>query len=83
MVMELKKDKGGPLRFVDYKCNACNQTDEYFLRSENDEVECSSCKSKDLSRVFSGIHLGSSASAENASSAKSCSGSCAGCSGCG
>lgn len=36
----------------DYKCNACGATGEYFVK-DDEEPECKTCKSKEMSRQLS------------------------------
>ncbi len=75
------------MRFVDYKCNDCNEINEYYINSEDaDKLKCPKCGSRDLTRVFAAVQCkcqpGSETCSGGHSNGKSCSGSCSGCSGC-
>ncbi|MDD3520539.1 MAG: zinc ribbon domain-containing protein [Actinomycetota bacterium] len=75
------------MRFIDYKCNDCNEINEYYINSEDDgKLNCPKCGSSNLTRVFAAVQCkcqsGSSEGGGSYSSGKSCSGSCSGCSGC-
>jgi len=77
------------MRFVDYKCNECNNISEYYL-SNNDaeEITCKICGSKNMVRVFNAIRMGGNSNkddsfgADSSSSSKCSGGSCSSCSGC-
>ncbi|HHT79277.1 MAG TPA: hypothetical protein GXZ93_05730 [Actinobacteria bacterium] len=75
------------MRFVDYKCNDCNEINEYYISSEDTEkLSCLKCGSLDLTRVFAPIQCkcqpGNGGGTGSYSPGKSCSGSCSSCSGC-
>ncbi len=75
------------MKFVDYKCNDCNEINEYYISSDDvGGLSCLKCGSSNLTRVFSGVqckcHSGAEGGNGNNTSSKSCSGSCSACSGC-
>jgi predicted nucleic acid-binding Zn ribbon protein len=79
------------MRFVDYKCNDCENVCEIVTRgfdeSDEAEIKCEKCSSSNMVRIFAPISFKSSGGGSDympspSSSSKSCSGgSCASCSG--
>ena len=52
----------------EYKCEKCGQQFEAFLQRSSQEVSCSSCGSKKLTRLFSAFAARSSAGGGGAAS---------------
>ncbi len=80
------------MRFVDYKCNDCENVCEIVTRGFDDsgeaDIKCEKCSSSNMIRIFAPISFKSSGGSDSdympspSSSSKSCSGgSCANCSG--
>ena len=80
------------MRFVDYKCNDCENVCEVVTRgceeSSETDIKCEKCGSFNMLRIFAPISFkssggnGSDYEPSSSSSSKSCSGgSCASCSG--
>ncbi len=80
------------MRFVDYKCNDCENVCEVVTRGSNEssetDIKCEKCGSFNMLRIFAPISFKASGGNGNdyepssSSSSKSCSGgSCASCSG--
>jgi len=80
------------MRFVDYKCNDCENICEVVTKccddSNENEIKCVNCGSSNMVRIFAPVSFkdsggnGSDYAPSPSTSSKSCSGgSCASCSG--
>jgi len=80
------------MRFVDYKCNDCENVSEIVMLGSNGgseaDIKCEKCSSSNMIRIFAPISFKSSGGSDSeympspSSSSKSCSGgSCDSCSG--
>ncbi len=78
------------MRFVDYKCNDCENVCEVVTRGSNEssetDIKCEKCGSFNMARIFAPISFKASGGEGSeympSSSSKSCSGgSCSNCSG--
>lgn len=81
------------MRFVDYKCNECENVCEVVTIGSNGsseaDIKCEKCGSLDMARIFAPVSFKASGGngsdympSPSSSSSKSCSGgSCASCSG--
>jgi len=80
------------MRFVDYKCNDCENISEVVTKccddSNENEIKCENCGSANMVRIFAPVSFkasggnGSDYAPSPSASSKSCSGgSCASCSG--
>lgn len=66
------------MRFVDYKCEKCQEVSEIVIRGDNgSEIKCEKCGSSKMVKIFSPIGFKSDSTDEVSSGASSC-GSCSG-----
>lgn len=72
------------LRFVDYKCEDCEEISEIVIRDNDDaEIKCGKCGNNRMIKVFAPVSFSGGSSDEYSSGSSSC-GSCSGgdCSSC-
>lgn len=63
------------MRFVDYKCQDCDEVSELFIRGDDDpEIKCEKCGNRNMVKVFAPVGLKSSSPDSGFSSGSSCSG---------
>ncbi|MCJ7666045.1 MAG: zinc ribbon domain-containing protein [Actinobacteria bacterium] len=62
------------MRFIDYKCQDCNEVSELVIRGDSPEIKCEKCGNRNMVKVFAPVGLKSNSSDGRYSSGSSCSG---------